>query len=49
MPEGLGVYGILAVVFSFIIGIILGGMGVFLLRRIVFNRQMHVAERFREA
>jgi ribonuclease Y len=35
----------IAIVFAFIIGAILGGVGLFLLRRVLFNRQMRVAER----
>ncbi len=45
MPEALGVYGILAIVFSFIIGAILGGFIAFFSRRVMFSRQAHIAER----
>ena len=36
---------LLAIFFSFIIGIIFGGMAAFLSRRLVFNRQLRLAER----
>jgi ribonuclease Y len=35
----------IAIFFSFIIGLIFGGIAVFLARRLVFNRQLHIAER----
>jgi ribonuclease Y len=35
----------LAIGFAFIIGLILGGVGLFLLRRVLFNRQIRIAER----
>ena len=41
----LGTQGILAIVFSFIIGVIFGGMAAFLSRRVMFNRQIRLAER----
>ncbi len=41
----LGVQGILAILFSFIIGVIFGGMALFLSRRVLFNRQIRIAER----
>ena len=43
--EFLGVQGILVILFSFIIGVIFGGMAAFLSRRVMFNRQMRIAER----
>ena len=39
------VIGYLAVFFSFIIGIIFGGMAVFLGRRMIINRQLRIAQR----
>jgi len=39
------VIGYLAIFFSFIIGIIFGGMAVFLGRRMVINRQLRIAQR----
>jgi ribonuclease Y len=42
--EGNAIYYI-AIVFSFIIGLIAGGLGFFVARRVVFNRQIRVAER----
>jgi len=41
----MGVETVLAIFFSFIIGVIFGGMAAFLSRRIVFNRQLRIAER----
>lgn len=41
----LGTYGILAIIFSFIIGVVLGGFAAFFSRRIIFNRQLRIAER----
>ena len=35
----------IAIFFSFIIGLIFGGMAAFLSRRMVFNRQLRIAER----
>jgi ribonuclease Y len=35
----------IAIVFAFIIGLIAGGMGFFVARRVVFNRQIRIAER----
>ena len=35
----------IAIGFSFIIGLILGGVGAFLSRRVIFNRQIRIAER----
>ena len=43
--EGLGVQTILAILFSFIIGVAFGGMALFLSRRVIFNRQIRIAER----
>ena len=43
--EFLGTQGILVILFSFIIGVIFGGMAAFLSRRVMFNRQMRIAER----
>ena len=39
------VIGYLAIFFSFIIGIIFGGMAAFLARRMVINRQLRIAQR----
>jgi ribonuclease Y len=36
---------VLAIFFSFVIGVIFGGMAAFLSRRLVFNRQLRIAER----
>jgi ribonuclease Y len=36
---------ILAIIFSFIIGLIAGVIGLFLFRRVLFNRQLRIAER----
>jgi ribonucrease Y len=36
---------ILAIIFSFIIGLILGVIGLFIFRRVLFNRQLRIAER----
>jgi len=41
----IGTNEIIAVFFVFIIGVILGGMAAFLWRRLVFNRQLRIAER----
>jgi len=41
----MGIGTVLAIFFSFIIGVIFGGMAAFLSRRIVFNRQLRIAER----
>ena len=35
----------IAIVFAFIIGLIVGVVGLFLFRRVLFNRQMRIAER----
>jgi len=45
MLEFLGAQGTLVILFSFIIGVIFGGMAAFLSRRVMFNRQMHIAEK----
>jgi len=37
--------GILGIFFSFIIGVVFGGMAAFLSRRVMVNRQMRIAER----
>jgi ribonuclease Y len=39
------VLAIIAIFFAFVIGVIFGGMALFLSRRILFNRQIRVAER----
>ena len=36
---------LLAIFFSFIIGVVFGGMAAFLSRRLMFNRQIRIAER----
>jgi ribonucrease Y len=36
---------IIAIIFSFIIGLIAGGLSFFIIRRVVFNRQIRIAER----
>ncbi len=36
---------ILAIFFAFIIGVVFGGMAAFIFRRVMFNRQIHIAER----
>jgi len=41
----MGVEVVLAIFFAFLIGVIFGGMAAFLSRRIVFNRQIRIAER----
>jgi len=41
----LGATGILAFFFSFLIGVVFGGMAAFLWRRVMFNRQIRIAER----
>ena len=41
----MGIESVLAIFFSFIIGVIFGGMAAFLSRRLVFNRQIRIAER----
>ena len=43
--ELFGVQGILVILFAFIIGVIFGGMALFLSRRVIFNRQIRIAER----
>ncbi|MFC1993299.1 ribonuclease Y [Chloroflexota bacterium] len=43
--EVLGLPYILALFFIFLIGVIFGGMAAFLSRRVMFNRQMRIAER----
>ncbi len=45
MPTELGTYGVLAIIFSFVIGIVLGAAVAFFSRRIIFNRQIRIAER----
>ncbi len=42
---GLDVFGILAIFFAFIIGAVFGGMAAFIFRRVMFNRQIRIAER----
>jgi len=41
----MGLNVVLAIFFSFIIGVIFGGMAAFLSRRMMINRQMRIAER----
>jgi len=41
----MGIESVLAIFFSFIIGAIFGAMAAFLSRRLVFNRQLRIAER----
>jgi len=41
----MGIDVVLAIFFSFLIGVIFGGMAAFLSRRIMFNRQIRIAER----
>ncbi len=41
----MGIEVVLAIFFAFLIGVIFGGMAAFLSRRIVFNRQIRIAER----
>ena len=41
----MGIDVVLAIFFSFIIGVIFGGMAAFLSRRFMFNRQLRIAER----
>ena len=43
--EGLGLPEILAILFSFIIGVIFGGMAAFLSRGMMANRQIRIAQR----
>jgi len=41
----MGIDVVLAIFFSFLIGVIFGGMAAFISRRIMFNRQIRIAER----
>ncbi|MFC1914282.1 ribonuclease Y [Chloroflexota bacterium] len=41
----MGIDVVLAIFFSFVIGVIFGGMALLLTRRMVFNRQLRIAER----
>ena len=41
----MGAIEYIAIFFSFIIGLILGGMATFISRRVLFNRQIRIAER----
>ncbi|MCJ7604605.1 MAG: ribonuclease Y [Dehalococcoidales bacterium] len=41
----LGAIQLVAVFFIFVIGVVLGGMAAFLSRRLIFNRQLRIAER----
>jgi ribonuclease Y len=41
----MGIESILGIFFSFVIGVIFGGMAAFLSRRVMFNRQIRIAER----
>jgi len=41
----MGIEVVLAIFFAFLIGVIFGGMAAFLSRRLVFNRQIRIAER----
>ena len=45
MPEGMQVISILVYLSSFFIGVVLGGMAVYLLRRFAVNRQLRAAQR----
>ncbi|HEY51049.1 MAG TPA: ribonuclease Y [Dehalococcoidia bacterium] len=42
---GLDVIVILAIFFAFVIGVVFGGMAAFIFRRVMFNRQIRIAER----
>jgi len=42
---GMDVVVILAIFFAFIIGVVFGGMSAFVFRRVMFNRQIRIAER----
>ncbi len=41
----MGIESVLGIFFSFVIGVIFGGMAAFLSRRVMFNRQIRIAER----
>jgi len=41
----MGIESVLVIFFSFIIGVVFGGMAALLSRRVIFNRQMRIAER----
>ena len=41
----MGIDVVLAIAFSFLIGVIFGGMAAFLSRRMMINRQIRIAER----
>jgi ribonuclease Y len=41
----MGIETVLGIFFSFVIGVIFGGMAAFLSRRVMFNRQIRIAER----
>jgi len=41
----MGIDVVLAIAFSFIIGVVFGGMAAFLFRRVMINRQMRIAEK----
>ena len=42
---GLDLIVILAIFFAFVIGVVFGGMAAFIFRRVMFNRQIRIAER----
>jgi len=42
---GTDIIVIVAIFFAFIIGAVFGGMGAFIFRRVMFNRQIRIAER----
>ena len=42
---GIDIVTILAIFFAFIIGVVFGGMAAFIFRRVMFNRQIRIAER----
>ncbi len=41
----MGIESILAIFFSFVIGVVFGGMAIFLFRRMMVNRQLRIAQR----
>jgi len=42
---GIDIVAILAIFFAFVIGVVFGGMAAFIFRRVMFNRQIRIAER----
>ena len=42
---GIDVVVVLAIFFTFVIGVVFGGMAAFISRRFMFNRQIRIAER----